>query len=185
MSGAIEVRRLGPPEAEHYRAIRLAMLEAEPAFFGASFEAEAALPRADFAERLAASVAFGAYAGTEIVGTIRLVRETAPKEIHKAAVRSFFVRPEFRGQGIGSALMAALIEAAPGHVEQLTLAVMAENRTAIALYERFGFVIYGVEPRSRKSAEGYADKALMALILQHAPSSPAGRGQVRAQRGTG
>jgi ribosomal protein S18 acetylase RimI-like enzyme len=100
------------------------------------------------------------------VGTIRLVPETAAKETHKGAVRSFFVRPEQRGQGIGAALMSALIEAARGEVEQLTLSVMAENTTAIALYERFGFTIYGVEPRARKSEAGYADKALMALLLR-------------------
>ena len=43
---------------------------------------------------------------------------------------------------------------------------MVENQVAaIALYERFGFRRYGVEPRALKSAAGYANEVLMVLFL--------------------
>lgn len=48
----------------------------------------------------------------------------------------FYVLPDFRGQGIGSAILTNCIreEKAP-----LWLYVFTENRRAMALYQRFGF----------------------------------------------
>ncbi len=97
---------------------------------------------ADFAGVLAATAVFGAFAGREIVGVVRLAREPGPKEAHKGRVGGFFVRPEWRRQGGGVALMAAR-----------------------ALCRRFGFLTYGVEPRARKEGRGYSDMVLMALRL--------------------
>jgi ribosomal protein S18 acetylase RimI-like enzyme len=69
--------------------------------------------------------------------------------------------------------MSALLSAARSVVEQVTLSVTAENATAIALYERFGFRRYGIEPRALKTPAGYSDEILMVLFLD-APT-PLGR----------
>lgn len=44
------------------------------------------------------------------------------------------------------------------------LSVVAENTAAIALYECFGFVPYGVEPRALKTQDGCSDEVLMILF---------------------
>lgn len=50
------------------------------------------------------------------------------------------VLPAYRGRGIGSSLLARLIELAGDSYEQICLSVAAEN-PALSLYERFGFEI--------------------------------------------
>jgi ribosomal protein S18 acetylase RimI-like enzyme len=92
-------------------------------------------------------------------------QETGPKERHKGMVRGVYVQPDARGQGVAGALLEAVIGHARRHVEQLTLTVVQGNGTAIGLYERHGFRIYGIEPRARKNPGGYVDKLLMVLEL--------------------
>lgn len=161
----IEIRRLGVDDAEAYRRIRLAALANAPRSFGAVHAVEAARPVRDFAERLASAIVLGAWVGAELVGTADFRRETGPKEAHKAVVRGVYVAPHWRRHGVSTHLLRALIAAAREEVEQLLLTVVQDNAGAIALYERFGFVVYGVEPKARKEADGYSDKVLMVLRL--------------------
>ena len=122
---------------------------------------------------------FGAYRDGRIVGMAGFKQETGPRDSHKGFVWGFFVEPDARGQGVGAALMEALIAHASGVVEQLTLAVVSSNAEAIALYERFGFRSYGVEPRALKGPDGYADEVLMVRFLRDPKagrrSGPGGR----------
>lgn len=55
------------------------------------------------------------------------------------------VHDDFQGRGVGSALMAAMIDLADNWlgVRRLELEVWADNGPAIHLYEKFGFVIEG------------------------------------------
>jgi ribosomal protein S18 acetylase RimI-like enzyme len=161
----IEIRRLGLSDVEDYRVMRLAALQTEPDAFASVYAVEASRPMTDFAERVASSVVLGAYDTGRIVGLIGLKQEPRPKHSHKGLVWGFYVERAWRHQGVGSALIAALIEAARDVVEQLTLTVVRENKAAIALYDRFGFTAYGVEPRALKTSEGYTDQVLMALLL--------------------
>jgi ribosomal protein S18 acetylase RimI-like enzyme len=108
---------------------------------------------------------FGAYHGGEIVGVVRLGRDGGAKERHKGSIHGFYVEPAWRQRGVGSALMRAAIDDARRDLEQLTLRVVDGNKAAIALYERFGFRVYGVEPRARKTDAGYADVVEMVLFL--------------------
>lgn len=159
------VRRIGPGRADEYRAIRLEALATEPEMFGSVFAAEAARPSIHFVERVQSSVVLGAYAEGAIVGMVGLKQEAGLKDAHKAFVWGFFVRPAWRRRGIGSALVAALAEAGRPLVEQLTLTVVRHNAAAIALYQRHGFTVYGIEPKSLKDAMGYADEVLMVRFL--------------------
>lgn len=49
------------------------------------------------------------------------------------------LRPEWRGRGVGTALMEQLIPEVTGHYPALVLSVRAVN-PAVHLYQRFGFV---------------------------------------------
>lgn len=52
------------------------------------------------------------------------------------------VLPAYHGQGIGAALLARLVAAAPLHYPALSLNVRADN-PAVRLYHRAGFIIVG------------------------------------------
>jgi len=161
----IAIRRLGVTDAEDYRTIRLAALAREPEAFGSVYDVEVTRPVAVFAERLATSCVFGAYAGERIVGMAGFMHASGPKDNHKGFVWGLYVRPSARGQGVARELMAAVIGSARGRVEQVTLAVVAGNHAARSLYEKLGFEVYGLEPRALKSAAGYRDEVLMVLFL--------------------
>jgi ribosomal-protein-alanine N-acetyltransferase len=73
-------------------------------------------------------------------------------------VMNVAVDPPLRRQGVASALLEAMIEAA-GAEEPFTLEVRPSNTGAIALYERFGFRAAGTRPRY------YHDTGEDALIM--------------------
>lgn len=65
------------------------------------------------------------------------------------------VRPEARRQGVGSAILSALLdEAKRRELELVSLEVRVSNQAAIDLYQRFGFAIAGTRKRFyRRPAE--------------------------------
>jgi len=160
-----EIRRFDASTIEDFRAIRLAALKEAPEAFGSIHEVEAARPLAVFADRLAGSTVFGAYLGEHVVGMVGVRPQDGLKRQHKGLVWGMFVQPHARRLGAGAALMEALLRSAGGRVEQLTLTVVGGNDAAIALYRRFGFETYGVEPRGLKHATGYSDEVLMVRFL--------------------
>ena len=162
----VEIRRLGVGDVADYRTIRHAALEEAPEAFGAVYEDEVARSVEDDAERLAICVVFGAYAEGKIVGMAGFKREAGRKNCHKAFVWGLYVRPEARRRGAAALLIETLIACAAAEFEQLILTVVKGNDGAIALYEKFGFETYGVEPKALKSSAGYADEVLMVRFLK-------------------
>jgi ribosomal protein S18 acetylase RimI-like enzyme len=77
------------------------------------------------------------------------------------------VARDWRGRGVGSALMAAAIEWARDEgLHKLTLAVFPHNAAGIALYRKFGFVDEGLRVRHFRRASGELWDALeMGLLL--------------------
>lgn len=165
MSNTVVVRRLSVSDVKDYVAIRLSALKAAPEAFGSVHAEEASKPLAQHEERLASSLVMGAYDGARIIGMIGFGREVGPKIAHKGFLWGFYVEPSHRNHGFGRALVSAALNAVRGSVEQVTLSVVEDNAAAIALYDRAGFVRYGLEPRALKGEAGYADEALMVLLL--------------------
>ena len=114
------------------------------------------------------AVLLGAFVDGEMAGMCSAV-PVAPNERyrHRAGMGIMILRKHW-GKGIGSALMAAQREAmAPTCVEQIELDVVSTNSAAIALYEKHGFVRYGLLERGMKYRDGsYADLLLMRLKLK-------------------
>ena len=165
MSKTIVVRPLRISDVGDYRAIRLSALETVPKAFGSVHAVEASMPIERHAERLVSSLVLGAYDDEQIVGMIGFKQESGPKSAHKGFIWGFYVEPSSRKYGVGTALVSAVLKAARGVVEQVTLSVVEGNADAIALYERLGFRRFGTEPRALKSAAGYSDEVLMVLFL--------------------
>jgi RimJ/RimL family protein N-acetyltransferase len=77
------------------------------------------------------------------------------------------VASDWRGRGVGTALVAAAIEWARARgLHKLTLGVFPQNHAAIALYQKFGFVEEGrhVKHMRRKNGELW-DLIDMGLLL--------------------
>ena len=125
----IEIRRLGPADAELYREIRLEGLRCSPEAFGSTFEAESARPLSAFSERLESGVRmFGAFQGSEIVGVAGLLIQQGQKEAHKGSLVGMYVRADYRaGQGLDGGWVEGGSELARKTCELIELGVVSEN----------------------------------------------------------
>lgn len=87
----------------------------------------------------------------------------SPRRAHVRSV-GLWVLPEHQGQGIGRALLEALIDSAENWmgVTRLTLEVNADNAAAIALYRRCGFEQEGLLRGDVLRKGQYIDCLLMA-----------------------
>lgn len=124
----------------------------------------------EFLNKLAASergFMVAAYVDGELAASAG-VNPAAPYE--RYAHRGEFgisIKQRFWNIGIGTAVMKEIIAAARlAGYEQLDLEVVATNKNAIRLYEKYGFVTFGRQERSFKYRDGtYAAQLLMALEL--------------------
>lgn len=108
--------------------------------------------------------------GDRVIGHLSVSREEHPITRHVASL-GMAVAPEWRGRGVGSALMEGAIEWARAHgVEKVALSVYPDNARALALYAKFGFVEEGrLTGHSRKSI-GYRDEIVMGRWLIERPT---------------
>ena len=159
------VRRLTAEDADAYRALRLEGLTRHPEAFGASYTDDAHRTLAEWRERLTERAIFGAFRAESLVGTAGLFRESAEKTRNKAVLVGVYVQDEARGDGLGRALVEAVIAEARGKAEQLLATVGADNEGARRLYEALGFKTWGLQPRSLKIGERYVDEAELVLFL--------------------
>ncbi len=80
--------------------------------------------------------------------------------LEEAHITLLMVHPEYQGRGLGTWLLGSLLEEAVARgLERATLEVRVSNERAIALYQKFGFLVAG---RRKKY---YPDTNEDALIL--------------------
>jgi len=116
-----------------------------------------------------------AVVGERVVGQLDLEVQHGPRR-RDVGKFGMAVHDDFHNQGVGSALMAAMLELADGWLglRRLELEVWADNPAAIHLYEKFGFVIEGTGRQFGRRNGKLIDAHYMAR-LRPAPS-PSGRG---------
>lgn len=102
-----------------------------------------------------------------VVGTAGIEAVGEKYKIRHRAEFGISVVKEFWGLGIGQALTAACIECAKaaGYV-QLELNVVADNRRALSMYKKAGFIEYGRNPKGFCSrTAGFQEVIYMRLEL--------------------
>lgn len=164
-----EIRIVTLDDFDAYWALRLRALKEEPESFGSSYEEAVTRPRADVEKMIVGpcgGFVLGAFA-PELVGVVGMFCAQGPKEKHKGGIWGMYVAPEFRGQGLGRALMTRAIAQARSValIEELRLSVVTTNESAYKLYLSLGFTEYGVEPRALKLGGKYLDEYMMVLRL--------------------
>ena len=148
----LTIQRLSARDAGRLRAIRLRALEDAPDAFGTTLSEAAAFPAESWDVQLRQLATFVATANGSDVGLVR----GAPHE-HRSDTGdliSMWVAPEARRQGIGSALVDAVVDWARSRgLSRLLLEVAEANTPAIELYRRKGFVptgAFGTLPAPRE-----------------------------------
>ena len=91
-----------------------------------------------------------------------------PHDGYKHTVEhSVYVRADQRGQGLGPALMQALIERArAANLHVMVAAIESENTASIRLHQRLGFVTSGQMPQVGRKFGRWLDLTFMQLILE-------------------
>jgi putative acetyltransferase len=110
-----------------------------------------------------------AAAEERVIGHLTAAREEGTNCDHVASV-GLAVAADWRGRGVGSALMEDAIDwGRQVGVEKLALSVFPHNQAAIDMYRRFGFVEEGRLSGHSKKSIGYVDEILMGLWLVPRP----------------
>ncbi len=177
---SVNIQRLSQSHLDAYRELLLRSYALEPEAFSSTVQERAAEPRSWWAARLedgpdVDSMTFGAFAHNQLVGAAALLFDTGIKTRHKALVVGLYVQPAARGQGAGQALMAALLAAARARpvTSVVQLGVSAHNAAARRLYERCGFVEFGLEPYAMRWGDDFFDECHMYCIVRPPQDSAA------------
>jgi GNAT superfamily N-acetyltransferase len=126
--------RLGPETAGEVLTLQRAAFLSEARTYGRVDIPPLAETLVDIRREIAETLTVGAYLGARLVGAARLGVESEIGWISRVAVA-----PDLQGEGIGSGLLEALEEMAPGEVTRFQLGAGGKSAANIALYERRGY----------------------------------------------
>ncbi|MDM4764445.1 GNAT family N-acetyltransferase [Pelomonas sp. SE-A7] len=107
-----------------------------------------------------------------VVGSAGLHPVSPALRRRHALMLGISVRPDAQGHGVGSTLMAALLDYADNWAQALRveLSVYCDNERAIKLYQRFGFEIEGRMRAYAMRQGAYVDSFAMARLHPRPPA---------------
>jgi RimJ/RimL family protein N-acetyltransferase len=159
------IERLDASHALEYRALMLEAYDRHPQAFTSSVRERAAMPLGWWESRLTGKldVVLGAFEEGQLVGIVGLAFEPREKVRHKATLFGMYVSANVRQRGLGYELVQAVLAEARNHqdLRLIKLTVTAGNDAAFTLYQRCGFIQFGLEPMAVRVGEDYFDKIHM------------------------
>jgi len=101
-----------------------------------------------------------------LVGIVIFSLSTDPRRRHAAMVQTLWVSSAWRGKGVGSRLLQAVLEISDRwcNIHRLELHVFSDNQPAISLYKKFGFEKEGTLRAYVFRDGNYADVDVMARL---------------------
>lgn len=143
-----------------FRDIRLEALQEDPVVFGNSYQEEV-VKTEDFWRKHINNMWF-VVMNNQVVGMIGLLQDSGLKKNHRAQLISLWVKPAFRSQGIGKALVQhALMSAQKQEIRKLYLYVTSTQQEVIKLYEALGFYTIGLLKEHTRVNDLYFDSYMM------------------------
>lgn len=165
----MNIRRLKAGDAQAYRQLMLQAYALHPQAFTSSVTERAKLPINWWESRLGSrlDILLGAFVEQDLVGIVGLALEPQEKARHKALLFGMYVADKQRQRGLGYQLVQAALAEARRHrfLRLVQLTVTVGNDPAVKLYQRCGFVLYGLEPMAICVGDEYHDKIHMWLEL--------------------
>ncbi|KAI2669013.1 GNAT family N-acetyltransferase [Pseudomonas sp. TNT3] len=159
------IERLDASHALDYRALMLEAYDLHPQAFTSSVRERAAMPLSWWESRLSnkLDVVFGAFENGGLAGIVGLAFEPREKARHKVTLFGMYVSGKARQRGLGYTLVQAALTEAQNHqgLRLVQLTATAGNEAAFRLYQRCGFIQYGLEPMAVRVGEDYFDKIHM------------------------
>jgi len=159
------IRTLGAGDAEAYRGLMLEAYGAYPQAFTSSVAERAAMPLSWWEKRLSSPLdcLLGAFEEDELAGIVGLAFEPREKARHKVTLFGMYVTRAHQRKGLGRQLVEAALDETRRHprLKLIQLTVTAGNDAAFALYQRCGFIQYGLEPLAVRVGVDYFDKIHM------------------------
>lgn len=156
------IRGLGAKDAEAYRALMLEAYGEYPQAFTSSVAERAAMPLSWWEKRLDNPLdrLLGGFDADRLAGIVGLAFEPREKARHKVTLFGMYVNAAYQRQGLGLQLVKAALAEARQHarLKVIQLTVTAGNDAALALYQRCGFIQYGLEPLAVRVGVDYFDK---------------------------
>lgn len=174
-TAAFCVRPIRAGDEGALRELRLEGLRLHPTAFGADYDESAAHTAdwwrawvADYLSSPDMAAAFVAESAADgaLAGMTTLRRMASAKMRHAANVYAVYVRADWQGRGVATALLeAGAAWARERGVRMLKLSVEAGNASAIRCYVRNGYTVYGVDPQVIFHDGVYYDDLLMVRHL--------------------
>ncbi|VVN07340.1 hypothetical protein PS645_03606 [Pseudomonas fluorescens] len=159
------IERLDVSHALDYRALMLEAYDLHPQAFTSSVRERAVMPLSWWESRLSRKLdeVLGAFDEEGLTGIVGLAFEPREKACHKVTLFGMYVSARARQRGLGAQLVQAALAEAQSHpkLRLIQLTVTAGNEAAFKLYQRCGFVQYGLEPMAVRVGEDYFDKIHM------------------------
>jgi RimJ/RimL family protein N-acetyltransferase len=114
-----------------------------------------------------ANPSFVAADGATIVGWCDIIRNERRAIQHHRGTVGMGIIAAYRGQGIGTRLLQAAIDAAKAAgMSRIELLVRADNEVAKRLYLRLGFVMEGLHRHADCIDGRYYDAHTMAIVIE-------------------
>jgi len=113
------------------------------------------------------SITLFARKGDKLTGMVSAIFNDKLKTKHIAEIVGAYVDQNYRGHGIGSLLMEAIIEKISQNplIEKIRLNVITTQEPAIALYKKFGFKVVGEFEKDLKIDDKYYNNYAMEKLL--------------------
>ncbi|WP_443063248.1 GNAT family N-acetyltransferase [Streptomyces sp. NBC_00445] len=159
----LRVERVGCGDWTALKELRLRALEVDADAFGSTLADERARSEGSWLQRILVGAWFLAWAAEQAVGVAALVAPLG-SSTEERQLDAMWVAPDWRGRGVGEALISAAIGHAAAHgATSVSLTVADSNERARGLYQRMGFRPTG--ERSPRPRDRHQMRERFGLIL--------------------
>ena len=161
----VDIEKLPDDRWKDYRDLRLEALKNAPSAFGSSFEEEEVLTEDEWKRRIQ-NVLFAVSEDT-LIGMIVYAFNGRAKTRHSAEIFGVYVSAGHRGEGVGTRMLEhALLQIRKNRrVVKVKLSVNPEQRVAVKLYKKAGFVVAGRARKEMKVGRRFFDTLYMEMLL--------------------